>query len=350
MSKLMMAVCDTDHGYRDRFVTYLVERKSREVTVHAFSVLESFLEALKEQQFDVVVFGKGFAEAEEAVKEEGIPLLLLQDTVPQQVGEALEYCADQRETCGRAFRYQPMEGILHEIQVLAGGRRVEAAEAVALTSGMEIIGVYSPMHHEMQLPFVMVLSELLSEKQKVLYVNLTKYSGFLELFHLPGEYDLGDIVLRLRNKRLHPETFLRSVYEMDRVCYIPPFSNPENLHDFSMEDYLALLGFLQDRTDFEAVILDFGDGVDRLAERLSYCTSIYCPMKTGYFFECQLNQFLEYLDKETESEVRERMHRVNLPFSAKHIRGGDVRRQLLWSEFGDYVREHLMGVEYESIG
>lgn len=350
MSKLVMAVCDTDDGYRDRFVTYLVEHKSREVTVHAFSVLEAFLEALQEQKFDVAVFGRGFAKAVDIVKEAGIPLLLLQDTVPQQVREGLDYFAEQQVACGNAFRYQPMDGILHEIQVLTGGRRLEAAEAVAMVSGMEVIGVYSPMHHEMQMPFALVLSELLAEKQKVLYVNLTKYSGFLELFHLSGEYDLGDIVLRLRNKRLHPETFLRSVYEMDRVYYIPPFSNPENLHDFLMEDYLAFLGFLQDRTDFDVVVLDFGDGVGRLAEMLGYCTGIYCPMKTGYFFECQLDRFLEYLDKETDGEVRERMHRVNLPFSAKHIRGGDVRRQLLWSEFGDYVREQLMGVVYESIG
>lgn len=350
MNKIMMAVCDTDDGYRNRFVTYLVEHKSREVTVHAFSVLESFLEALKEQKFDIAVFGKGFAKAEDTVKEMGIPLLLLQDTVPEEVREGLEYCAEQQGVCGRAIRYQPMDGILHEIQVLVGGRRMETAEAVAQVSGMEVIGIYSPMHHEMQMPFAMVLSELLAEKQKVLYVNLTKYSGFLELFHLPVEYDLGDIVLRLRNQRLYPETFLKSVYEMDRVCYIPPFSNPENLHDFSMEDYLAFLEFLQDRTDFDAVVLDFGDGIGRLAGMLTYCTSIYCPMKPGFFFECQLNQFLEYLDKETEGEVRERMHRVNLPFSAKHIRGGDVRRQLLWSEFGDYVREHLMGVAYESIG
>ena len=344
MSRLVMAVCDTDDGYRERFVTYLVEHKAKEVTIHAFSVLETFLNALKEQKFDVAVFGRGFTEAEQKVREEGIPLLVLCDGMPDQLRETTNYQVDGQASCTHTFRYQPMEAILHEVQVLAGGRRMEPISAVDMESRLEIIGVYSPMHHEMQMPFAVVLSELLSEKQKVLYINLTKYSGGLELFHWSGAYDLGDIVLRLRNKRLHPEIFLTCVYEMNRMYYIPPFSNPENLHDFSIEDYLALLGFIQDCTDFEVLVVEFGDGVSRLAGMLAYCTSIYCPMKTGFFFECQMNQFLAYLDKESEDGIKERIHRINLPFSAKHIRGGDVCRQILWSEFGDYVREYLMGV------
>ena len=30
MNKIAVAVCDTDREYRDRFVTYLVERKAEE--------------------------------------------------------------------------------------------------------------------------------------------------------------------------------------------------------------------------------------------------------------------------------------------------------------------------------
>lgn len=36
MNKIAVAVCDTDREYRDRFVTYLVERKAEEYAVSAF--------------------------------------------------------------------------------------------------------------------------------------------------------------------------------------------------------------------------------------------------------------------------------------------------------------------------
>lgn len=339
-----MAVCDTEEGYRGRFVTYLVEHKTGEITVHAFSTQEQFLAALKRQKFDIAVCGKGFAEVEREVKEQRIPLLLLKDQVPEQIAEAAGYPAGEQGPCASVFRYQPMEAILHEVQVLTGAWWMRGMQRAALMAGMEVIGVYSPIHHEMQMPFAMVFSELLAEKRKVLYVNLMAHSGFLEVFRLAGEYDLGEIILRLRNKRLHPETFLKSVYMADRISYIPPFGNPENLHDFTLEDYLAFLGFLEDRTDFEAVVLDFGEGLAGFGGMLKYCTSIYCPMKKGLFYECQMNHFLEYLDCQSGESLRERLHILNLPFSAKRIRGGeDVRRQLLWSEFGDYVREYFTG-------
>ena len=339
-----MAVCDTDHAYRERFVTYLVERKSKEYVVYAFSAVEHFLEALKKQVFDVVIFGRGFDEAEHQVCMQKIPSVVLKDKVPERLSESFGYQVD--DTCRRVevFQYQPMETILHEVKVVAGGGKSDCELAESRVSRMEVIGVYSPMKHEMQMPFALVLAEMLAEKRKVLYVNLMRHSGFVELLGVTGQYDVGDIILRLRNKRLHTETFLKCVYESNRIYYIPPFHNPENIDDFTLGDYLALLGFLEDNTDFDAVVFDFGDGIQRFAEVLLSCTCIYCPMKSGFFYECRLNQFLEYLDKSVAQGVREQLHVINLPFSAKQIRGGsDVRKQLLWSEFGDYVRNYFIG-------
>lgn len=344
MGKIAVAVCDTDNGYRERFVTYLVEHKSGEYAVYAFSAVEHFLEALKKQVFHVVVFGKGFAEAENQVQMQQIPSVMLKDTIPERLAEDTGYQAGETCKSVSVFRYQPMEAILHEVQVLTGGSRPEIEPAVKRGTRLEVIGVYSPIGHEMQMPFALVFAQMLAEKRKVLYVNLMRHSGFLQLFGLPGQYDIGDIVLRLRNKRLHAETFLKCVYESNRMYYIPPFHNPENLDDFSLGDYLALLGFLDDNTDFEAVVFDFGDGINRFSEVLNTCTSIYCPMKTGFFYECRLNQFLGYLEKCGKEGAYEQFHMINLPFSAKQIRGGsDVRKQLLWSEFGDYVRSYFMG-------
>ena len=77
---------------------------------------------------------------------------------------------------------------------------------------------------------------------------------------------------------------------------------------------------------------------------LETCSSIYCLIKNGFFYERRMEAFLEYLQRGQRQELCGRIQSIMLPFSAKQIRGGgDVRRQLLWSEFGDYVRQKLHG-------
>ncbi|MBO5069983.1 MAG: hypothetical protein J6C37_06430 [Roseburia sp.] len=364
MNKLTVAVCDTEEGYRNRFVTYLVDHKAEEITVHAFSTLEKFLAAIGNHVFDVVLLGRGFDAAQGAVEEQGMPLLRLKDYVPEFVAEEGTYQSGTSARVADVFRYQPMDSILHEMQALMGQRVAVAAAAGRTASKLEVIGVYSPIHHEMQIPFSMIFASLLSEKRSVLYLNFMDYSGFMELFQLEGDCDMGDIILRIRNGRLHPEAFWRCVYETRGVSYIPPFHSAENLHEMTWEDYTEFLTFLEEETDFETVIIDFGDGVNDLMRMLESCSSIYCPMKQGFLFSCQLNQFLAGLagtweipgasgDARPPGDVppllgdwEERIHVVELPYSARGIRGGtDVLRQLQWSEFGDYVRKYLTGAE-----
>lgn len=348
MRKLEVAVCDVCEGYLERFVAYLVEHKSEEMAVQAFSTPELFLKTIRERKFDAAILGSGFEMAAESVRAY-FPCMVLTNIMPEQTAEELTYTAKDTELKTEVFRYQPMETIVHELQILTGAKQVCPAAGTALQPGMEVIGVCSPIRHEMQMPFSVVTASLLAEKQKVLYVNLMECSGFLEVFGLEGDYDMGDIIIRLRNQRLVPETFLRSVYETEGIYYIPPFSNPENLHELTLEDYLLFLEFLETKTDFEVVVIDFGEGLAQMAQMLERCGSVYCLVKAGFFYECQEKQFLEYLERVSAEELTERITRVELPFSAKHIRGGNsVSKQLLWSEFGDYVRNYLTGAAYES--
>ena len=96
-----------------------------------------------------------------------------------------------------------------------------------------------------------------------------------------------------------------------------------------MDDYRKLLAHLEENTKFDTVVFDFGAGIPSIAAFLEECSSIYCPVKEGYFYECQKAEF---------------------PFTAKGIRGGgNMLEQLVWSEFGDYIRDYLAGDAYGEI-
>ena len=128
MNKIAVAVCDTDREYRDRFVTYLVERKAEEYAVSAFSMPEKLLEALEEEKPDLAICGTGFEEMAERLAGYDIPVLVLQETMADAVAESVTY-GSVPESCRGICRYQSMEVILHEVQVMtlagAGSRRME---------------------------------------------------------------------------------------------------------------------------------------------------------------------------------------------------------------------------------
>ncbi len=342
MNKIEVAVCDTDDVYRERFVAYLVERRAEDMSVHAFSTQESLLRGLtEEKQPDVIVAGGGFETVAETVRDQGIPLLLLYQEGAGQTGEEKE--EEQTSRFSMMFRYQPMEAILHEVWVLAAANKRET-EKWMIPGRLEVIGVCSPMSHEMQMPFSVVLAKILAEGRRVIYVNLMEHSGMQELFGLPDGYDMGDIWIRLRNRKLTPETFRQCVYEAGEMYYILPFENPEDLQEVSDAECKEFLTFLEEQTEFEVIVLDMGGGLAHAAGLLGYCTSIYCLTKTGFYYQCRLNSFTDYLSRRMEGQLTERMHVVQLPFSARQIHdSGDTFRQLIWSEFGDYVREQILG-------
>lgn len=342
MAKISVAVCDTDDRYRERLVAYLMEHQAQEMQIQAFSVPEIFMAQIEERPPDVALFGNGFDGVIQPAAKRGVRSLRFCESQEEKAAEDNEFQGAEEAYCARLFRYQPAEMIVHEIK--AAGGISAAGTGVRGRRYMQIIGVYSPIGHEMQTPFSVVHSAQLAKNCKTLYVNLTKRPGIAEMLGMKGEYNLEDILLHLKNHRLEQKTLLKSVYEIDGLRYIPPFANPENIHDFLAEDYLALLKFIEEETDFEAVLFDFGDGVARLAEMLMPCTTVYCLVKSGFYYEAQLTYFLEYLKREAGEEETERVRILNLPFSAKYIRGDtDVLRQLEWSEFGDYVRSDMTG-------
>lgn len=342
MNKIAVAFCEEDDTYRNRFVTYLMEHKAKEIAVYAFSAVKPFLEEAKKQKFDVIILGTGFAELAKALWEMKFPVLLLKDTAPEQVAESEGYQENGIPILQTVFRFQNMESIVHEIFVLSHGEPI--GEVAVRISGVEILGVYSPVRHEMQMPFSMVLAQLMAERGKALYLNLMENNGFMELFGFDGRYDMGDVIIRLRDHRMTPEDFRKYVYETDRISYIPPFPNMENLHELLFSDFLSLIRFIQEETDIRIVIIDFGGSLDCFSGMLEICTGIYCPVKNGFFYECQIKCFLDYISKMPKTHLRDRIQLVDVPYSAKNIRGGgDVMRQLLYSEFGDYVRGYFSG-------
>ncbi|MGN0351620.1 MAG: hypothetical protein ACI4ES_08200 [Roseburia sp.] len=369
MNQIVAAVCDCDEAYVKRFALYVRNHHPEQIVLHTFTRLEPFMEGLLEERFQVVLLGGGFDEAKEGIRQYKIPILYLAEEVETDDesdsdfseeslygthGEAKYRVAEekgyQQERVKTILKYQSAENILHEIYRACEREEGCENEFNGHKGKIEWIGVCSPIQHEMQMPFSVTMASLLSEKKKVLYLNLMECAGFLELFHLEGERNLSDLLVKVRQNRLSAEGFWQLVSQNESLYYIPPVTNPENLYQLEKEGYINLFTFLEQQTDFEVVVLDIGSAIQGFFDILSYCDEVFSLMKSGPFPECRRGQFERAIQNSGHEKLLEKMQTIYLPYSASQVVPAmGLLEQFKWSELGDMARKYLFGaVAYDS--
>ena len=280
MQKIKIALCDKDKFYCERFAAYMMNHKAQEIELNIYSTIEQFTGDEKMGNFDLVIAGSGFEEFSSDVN-----IMYLSDLCGNQAAEEAMWEKDTIPQKKIVTKYQPMEQLLHEIYVQAGMTKREPVGVQVATHG-KVIGVVSPECHEMQELFSVMHAVNLGREQKVLYFNFLEFSGFRELFGQTGNFDFTDVVLKLRSGELTTEYFWNCVYEMSGISVILPFENPENIRQIGRQEWEQFIDFMEQNTDFEVLVVDFGVSMPELADCMSRCDELLLIGREGYFYEC----------------------------------------------------------------
>ena len=258
MQKIKIALCDKDKFYCERFAAYMMNHKAQEIELNIYSTIEQFTGDEKMGNFDLVIAGSGFEQFSSDVN-----IMYLSDLCGNQAAEEAMWEKDTIPQKKIVTKYQPMEQLLHEIYVQAGMTKREPVGVQVATHG-KVIGVVSPECHEMQELFSVMHAVNLGREQKVLYFNFLEFSGFRELFGQTGNFDFTDVVLKLRSGELTTEYFWNCVYEMSGISVILPFENPENIRQIGRQEWEQFIDFMEQNTDFEVLVVDFGVSMPEL--------------------------------------------------------------------------------------
>lgn len=337
MSKIKVAVFDLDKGYRERFADYLMSYKATEIEMAVFSSQSFLLEALKEEKFQLLVLGTGYEEIIAQVKAYRVPVLILTKDTHGYVQEEIVLDDDQIWYTGK---YQSMDVITKKMWMMAESKW-SVEKTVICDSHIEVVGVFSPIGHELQMLFSLLYAKNRARERRVLYVNLMEFSGFSEIFERT-EMDLGDVILSLREKEISKEWLLQCIYENEGFSFISPLANPESIREVTADDVRDLLYAVKKYTEFETIVLDISMNVNCLTEVLCGCSKLYCVEKAGFLFEARNQQFLDYVSKVMEGTFFERVRRIVPPCQTRIVCGGsNLLERLDWDELGDFVRGQL---------
>lgn len=331
MQKIKIAVCDTETVYCERLTEYLVSQGRENCEILMYTNPDAFWEDQRTRNCHAALMGEEFWRV--YVHEGGVTryIYLCEDKVPDEWNEF-----------PAIYKYQSAENIMREIYGL-----IEEPEESrgAFLGNKEIIGVYSPHQHELQSMFTLTMARMLGEQEKVLYLNFMDCAGFADLYGESYEQDIADLLYVTRAQAASFGTRLRSMtHSIGGVDYIPPAVNPENLHEAGKEDYMNLLQLICKRTDYDVVIIDFGAMVPGFYEMLRACKVLYCPVKEGFLYRCRIHQFQECLAITDSHDMDHDIRYIQLSAEIENIQSEEqLRQQIFWGEFGDFIRQQLFG-------
>ncbi len=330
----IMAVYDEDPVYAGRLADYINQKERVPLTAMAFSSLDKLISYGEEHGIAVLLVGERLREAAGAVKAEQIMVLC--------EGDLIEKRGD--EPC--IYKYQSGDCIMREVMASYGSCMAEPGLAL-LGSRALVLGIYSPVNRCMKSSLALTMGQLLSKTMPVLHMSLEAYSGMPEMQEETGETDLSDLYYLYRQGSFHWLKLKSLVRSWGNLDYVAPVPCGEDLEQMTTDEMARLIGHISRESGYDRLVVDVGQFGWGAAELLGVFDVIYMPVLDDRISVLKLAAFEEYLEKAGAVQIQERIQRLRLPRPRGLRQGEAYLDQLLWGEFGDYVRTILEGGTHE---
>ncbi|MCR5486867.1 MAG: hypothetical protein K6F35_04960 [Lachnospiraceae bacterium] len=325
MDTEILALADPDRDYLEKFTGYFNENYNGTFECHTFTGVDSLLRYGLENKISMLLMAEELYE--EAVKRIDAGNIFL---LSEEAGEGTDGIR-------RIDRYRTADGIIREIMKA----RAESGEPEIrrlLLEESRIITVFSPVSRVLKTTFAIALGQILSDRAKVIYLNMEPFSGFHQIFMQKYEADLSDLLFYLKNGSKNFSYRLKSITLTSQgLDYVPPVMSPEDLLSADKEDWEKLIKELT-QAGYEIIILDPGSCMNGLNQILKKSEKIYVPMRNDSMSKAKTAQFEAMLRIRGEDETAERLERLQFPYFEDMV---SIAGNLRETGLGKFIRERL---------
>ena len=329
--KNVCVICDRESDYARSFTEYQNKKKSGLMKFVACSSVESLVDYAKSNRIDVLMVSEDTM-CDEAAELSAGRLVVLNE------GRECRYDDYQN-----VYKYQSCDSLLRE--VMSG----YDAEQAAAFSGKKIwkknknvIAVYSPVGGCRKTTFSIALGQVLAKERPTLYVNLESCSGVDELLELSTERSLSDLLYYAKQGSGKMITGLSSMVQTRQsLDCIPGVASPDDIIATSSSEWLDLFDEIMEKSAYENLLIDIGEGVPELLGILDYCDEIYMPTRSDALSAAKLKHFMRTASDRGYEDLVKRLKLVNVPFHTITESGRSFYDGLIWGELGDWVKRLL---------
>ncbi len=317
MKNLEIALCDSCTDYILKFASFLMERSK--VGVHIFTTPESFYS--DENDYDIAIMSEEFKEIM-SFRPKGL------------LKEKYFLCENQElEQDNYIFKYQSVEKIFNRIP----GLRDAKASIKKSNEKSNVTAIYSPVTHELQLPFAMALCQSYRTYGKVLFIDLEEISILTSLIGSNNSFNLMDLLYEI-NTNSNAFDLSKYVQSFMGFDYVEPFTNPNEISEIDEDTWRDFFNALL-KENYDQIIVLFGRTINGFSKFIDSFNKLYVLGKPGDYFKRAQEQFFDYLERlETNVDIEE----VILPMSAGNLSDGAYHiEELLQGNLGVFVKKMM---------
>ncbi len=326
MKKNTLAVFDRDEEYVTKLMSYLSDRRSVPLEIQGFTDRQKLKDFINEYPVDILLITEEDLDEELEACNPGEMMILSED-------DSSVNNKGHKKIC----KYQSYENIMREVMCYYADSPM-TEECIVSHINTEIIGVYSPVRRCFRTSFAFALGEILSEKEKVLYLNLEEFSGFNQLLKKNYMSDLSDLIFYISQKKRNFPCKLASLVEKAGMMdYIPPVISPLDILSVDKSTWILFFNELV-KCDYSKIVVDLSDSVSAFPEILLSCRKIYMPFREDAVSRAKTEQYEAMLRIMEMGEILDKTEKIEIPF----VKGlNPDLYSIAASPLGDYVRMKL---------
>ena len=231
-----------------------------------------------------------------------------------------------------------------QIYLFDGNENVdkEVEKGVVFVDKYQEVNKYSLAENEMQLPFAVTLSSILSENEKVLLLDLQENSGLSQLM---GEFyssGMEELLVMAESGKYSKSRMVSCIGHLDRTDVVYPLGNTECLCEVKNLTYQKLFQILAQEMNYTTIVLNLGSRFMGFFELLGSCQKIFLMKSRGGLGQWREKEFLTEIQKRGEERLSENLREIQLPLVATPVVSCErLIEQWKWNEFGDSIRRMM---------
>lgn len=327
----ILAIYDLESGYADSLMQYIHQKQNMPFKSVAFTNKNALYEYLKEHHIDILLIS--VTDMEKELEDEDIEKIILLSN-GKIFSEYIGYAS--------IYKYQSSERIIRE--VLDYFVEVHNCENIVtnISQSVEIVAVYSPVKRIGQTILSLTLGQILANDFTTLYINMEEFSAFDKIFHQSYEGDLSDLMYFYKQSPdILPIKLKAIVNTIHKLDYIPPLVYSKDLRNIDTGGWVELIKSVAATGMYEKIVIDLSSVVADVFSILDICSKVYMPTINDMVSSMKISAFEEYLVRSENSEIIDKIIKVNMPRLHMDIEDESFLDRYLRNEFGDYVRSIL---------
>lgn len=341
MKRVKLGICIGDQEYGNRFTGCLMNHYRERMELHIYTEAETLLET--GNCFDAVLFSDYHGQLD--AKGITVPVIYLCD--PEENVEKIA----EGGVC-LVDKYQEVNKIVDEILKQIGEEIKNVKEIGCLQRMPQILAVYSLAENEYQLPFAVTLASILSEKERVLLLDLQENSGLSQLMDCEDEANtvgMEELFLMAESGTYSKGRMVSCIGHLEKTDVAYPVNNTECLCEVQNETYQKLFQILAKEMEYSTIILNLGSRFIGFFELLGSCQEIYLMKSRGGLGQWREKEFAAELARHKAGNWTESLREIQIPPVASPMVSCErLVEQWKWNEFGDSIRR--MMPEVMSVG